>query len=69
MPQSYFNIMAKDIKRKAPVLGKYMFYHISIYGNGIEFFTFFQYQNDACINQLLNLNHYGMNIIIFIIFK
>ncbi len=37
MPQSYFNIMAKDTKRKTPVLGKYMFYHISIYGNGIEF--------------------------------
>ncbi len=49
MPQSYFNIMAKDIERKAPMLGKYIFCHISIYDNGIEFFTFFQYQNDIGI--------------------
>jgi hypothetical protein len=46
-----------------------MFYHISIYDNGVEFFTFFQLQNDIGINQLLNLNHYGINTIIFIIFK
>jgi hypothetical protein len=49
MPQSYFNIMVMDTKRKAPMLGKYMFYHVSIYDNGIEVFTFFQYKNDIGI--------------------
>ncbi len=36
-------------KGKLQCWAKYMFYHISIYDNGIEFFTFFQYKNDIGI--------------------